>query len=98
MTPARAKLRFAVDPGDVPAAKAARRLHLTPEEFQDALPALLARGFPGPDPTTGMFDLEAIDAWRRARNPHLFALTGESVARKASTVVRQRMGTAPWGE
>jgi len=38
------------------------------------LPALMDRGFPGADPTTGMFDLEAIDLWRHARHPHLFAL------------------------
>jgi hypothetical protein len=62
-------VRFRVDPGDVPPEKAARRLHLTLTEFLEKLPRLRARGFPAPDPDTGMFDLEAIDAWRRARNP-----------------------------
>ncbi|MGJ5149821.1 hypothetical protein [Bradyrhizobium sp. HKCCYLR1023] len=62
------QLRFRVDPADVPADKAARRLHLTEAQFQDMLPALLARGFPAADPTTGMFDLEAIDRWRSARH------------------------------
>jgi len=47
------RIRFPVDPRDVPAEKAARRLHLTMPEFQAKLPALLARGFPQPDPTKG---------------------------------------------
>src|SRR5262245_3230423 len=51
------RLRFRVDPRDVPAEKAARRLHLTPVEFRAKLPELLARDFPRPNPTTGMFDL-----------------------------------------
>lgn len=62
-------------PGDVPAEAAARRLGLTEAEFRQALPGLVARGFPQADATTGLFDLEAIDAWRRARHPHLFGLT-----------------------
>jgi hypothetical protein len=61
-------IRFPVDPRDVPAEKAARRLHLTPADFAAKLPALLARGFPQPDPTTGMFDLTAIDEWMTARH------------------------------
>ena len=69
-----ARIRYQVEPRDVPAEKAARRLHLTLSEFNAELPALLDRGFPGPDPTTGMFDLEAIDLWRHARHAHLFAL------------------------
>jgi hypothetical protein len=67
-------IRFPVEPRDVPPEKAARRLHLTLAEFTAKLPALMDRGFPGPDPTTGMFDLEAIDLWRHARHAHLFAL------------------------
>jgi hypothetical protein len=51
------------------------RLHLTQAEFEAKLPELLARGFPAADPTTGMFDLEAIDVWRRSRFPRLFRLT-----------------------
>jgi hypothetical protein len=61
-------IRFRVDPADVPADKAARRLHLTIERFNEVLPNLLKRGFPAPDPDTGMFDLEAIDLWRRSRH------------------------------
>lgn len=65
-------IRFRIEPADVPPEKAARRLHLTLPEFQDRLPQLLVRGFPPPDPTTGNFDLEAIDRWRRLRHPRLF--------------------------
>ena len=84
-------LRFRVDPGDVPPEKAARRLHLTLAEFREKLPRLLERGFPAPDPTTGMFDLEAIDAWRRSRFPRLFSLTAPSGARDACDVVAERV-------
>lgn len=66
-------IRFRVEPGDVPIEKAARRLHLTEAQFREKIPRLLARGFPMPDPDTGMFDLEAIDRWRHNRHPHLFS-------------------------
>ena len=85
------QLRFPVEPGDVPHDKAARRLHLTAAEFEKKLPALLRRGFPEADPTTGMYDLDAIDAWRRSRHAHLF-LTTPLQARDARTVVRARLG------
>jgi hypothetical protein len=61
-------LRFTVDPRDVPPDKAARRMGLTMEQFQTLLPRLLSRGFPPSDPDTGMYDLDAIDAWRAARH------------------------------
>lgn len=89
-------LRFHLPPGgDVPPSVAARRMGMTLEEFRRALapgpdaatPSLLQRGFPPPDPTTGNFDLDAIDAWRRARYPQLFRLTGESHALNARDVV-----------
>jgi len=66
--PDAAQIRFRVDPADVPAEKAARRLHLTPQQFTEVLPRLLARGFPPADPDTGMFDLDAIDRWRSSRH------------------------------
>lgn len=69
------EIRFRVDPADVPPNKAARRLHLTVEKFNEIVPRLRARGFPAPDPDTGNFDLEAIEARRQSRNPHLFGLT-----------------------
>jgi hypothetical protein len=68
-------IRFRVDPGDIPADKAARRLHLTPERFAELLPTLLERGFPAADPTTGMFDLDAIDLWRKGRHATMRGLT-----------------------
>jgi hypothetical protein len=70
-----AEIRHRVDPGDVPPEKAARRLHLTAERFNELLPKLLARGFPPADPDTGNYDLDAIDQWRKSRNPRLFGLT-----------------------
>ena len=83
-------MRFHVDPGDVPPEKAARRLGVTLADFQAALPRLLERGFPEADPDTGNFDLEAIDAWRRRRHPHLY--DGEVIgARDASAVVEARI-------
>jgi hypothetical protein len=73
--PVPSEVRFRVDPADVPPEKAARRLHLTLERFNELLPRLLARGFPAADPDTGCFALEAIDQWRKLRTPSLFGLT-----------------------
>jgi hypothetical protein len=86
-------IRHRVDPGDVPPEKAARRLGLTAQEFALRLPELLARGFPQADPTTGNYDLDAIDAWRRLRHPHLFQqqLTSSLQARDARSVVAERV-------
>jgi hypothetical protein len=64
---AAATIRFKVEPRDIPAAKAARRLHLSLDEFRSKLPELLQRGFPPTDPTTGMFFLPAIDQWMASR-------------------------------
>lgn len=61
-----------IDPGDVPASHAAQRLGLTEDAFRLALPDLLARGFPPADQTTGNFDLQAIDEWRKQRHARLF--------------------------
>jgi len=86
--------------GDVPPAVAARRLALSLEAFETALPSLLSRGFPVPDPDTGNFDLEAIDAWRRSRNPHLFPsdrLIVGRTARDASDVVPNRLARVRGG-
>jgi hypothetical protein len=86
-------IRFRVDPRDVPAEKAARRLHLTPADFQVKLPELVARGFPRADPTTGMFDLTAIDEWMTARHSaRACALTAEPKPRDAKEVFGDRRG------
>jgi hypothetical protein len=85
------RIRFRIDPRDVPLEKAARRLHLTPGDFQTKLPALVARGFPQPDPTTGMFDLAAIDEWMTARhNAAAFGLTAVPTLRNAQEVFVDR--------
>jgi hypothetical protein len=66
--------RFKLPPGgDVPPVSAARRMGLSLDAFREALPELVSRGFPQADETTGNFDLDAIDAWRRARHPHHFS-------------------------
>lgn len=84
--------RFRVDPADVPAPVAARRLGLDAAAFAELLPRLAARGFPGPDPDTGLFDLEAIDRWRRLRHPRLYPeLTAAPAARDAASVVSDRL-------
>lgn len=70
-------------PRDVPLAMAARRLHLTLAQFDLVKNALYDRGFPRPDPTTAMFDLEAINAWMDRRS-HLTAPGGLTPQRSAS--------------
>jgi hypothetical protein len=60
-------IRYPVAPRDVPAVKAARRLHLTLSEFEQKKDELYGRGFPRPDPTTGMYDLVKIDQWMDSR-------------------------------
>lgn len=85
------RLRFRVDPRDAPAEKAARLLHLNLKEFEAKLPELEKRGFPLADPTTGMYDLVAIDAWQSARHANL-GLTTQPQARDARSVVAARLG------
>ncbi|MBS9476176.1 hypothetical protein [Ancylobacter radicis] len=80
-------VRYSVDPRDVPAEKAARRLHLTMADFERKLTELHARGFPRPDPTTGMYDLKAIDAWMDSRS----GLTGPQPARDSRDVALSRI-------
>ncbi|EIZ83643.1 hypothetical protein WYO_3656 [Methylobacterium sp. GXF4] len=65
-------VRFTVDPADIPAEKVARRLHLTITQFEACKIRLFTRGFPRPDPDTGMYCLEAVDRWRQRRHPSLF--------------------------
>lgn len=90
-------LRFHIEPRDVPASAAARRMGLSEAEFEQFLPILLARGFPGPDPTTGRFDLDAIDEWRRRRHPNLF-LTATEPARDARGLVKDRLARLERGQ
>jgi hypothetical protein len=90
-------MRFRIEPRDVPADKAARRLGLSLAEFSAMLPNLSARGFPASDPDTGHFDLIAIDRWADSRNPRLFGISSngpEQKARDASTVAQERIARA----
>lgn len=65
---------------------------MTLERFVEALPNLVARGFPPADPDTGNFDLSAIDRWADARHPHLFGGAAASMgARDARTCVPDRI-------
>jgi len=84
-------MRFRIEPRDVPLEVAARRLGKTRAELEAVLPDLLARGFPQADPTTGNFDLAAIDRWCDARYPHLFGGRAAMQARDARDVVRDRL-------
>jgi len=84
-------MHFRIEPRDVPPEVAARRLGKTFAEFNAALPNLIARGFPQADPTTGNFDLAAIDRWCDARHPHLFCGGAAMQARDAKDVVQDRL-------
>jgi hypothetical protein len=84
-------MRFRIEPRDVPPEVAARRLGKTLAEFNAAMPDLGARGFPQADPTTGNFDLAAIDRWCDARHPHLFGGAAAMQARDAKDVVQDRL-------
>jgi hypothetical protein len=96
-----ADLRFKLPPGgDVPPVVAARRLGLTLQAFEQKLAELRNRGFPPADPTTGNYDLDAIDAWRKLRYPQVFpaSLTPPTTARNASDVVRRRLAEIRGGQ
>src|SRR5690348_7189534 len=92
------RYKLAPGTGDCPPIAAARALWLTLEDFNAKLPELLARGFPPADPTTGNFDMDAINAWRRSRNPQIYGaqLTPPATARDAKDVVRQRLEGIRW--
>jgi hypothetical protein len=82
--------RFQVIPGDVPTRIVARRMGLLESEFVQYQPSLEARGFPKPDPTTGLYDIDAVDEWRRRRNPELFMISTE-IARDGRAIVKDRL-------
>lgn len=88
------KIRYSVRPRDAPPAIAARALGLTLDQFSEALPALLARGFPSHDKTTGMYDLKAIDVWQDGRHGHLFFGDKVSIAPDQGSItapIRERL-------
>jgi hypothetical protein len=90
--------------GDGSEADAARIMGLSIAAFREKLPRLQSRGFPVPDLDTGLFDLDAINAWRRKRHPHLFpsetqgGLTPAPTALDARSVVRGRVESMPRGK
>lgn len=84
-------MRFRVDPRDVPAEVAARRLGKSVVDFDALLPKLIARGFPAADPDTGNFDMVAIDRWCDARHAHLFGGAAAMQAQDASAVAMDRI-------
>lgn len=61
--PVGSSVRFKITPRLVPTSKAARYLHLTTRELENALPLLIERGFPRPCPVIGHLDLAAVDLW-----------------------------------
>jgi hypothetical protein len=83
----RKAIRFRVDPRDVPRAKAARRLGLTEAEFASLESRLNQRGFPEPDPDTGLYDMKAIEAWMDVRS----ALTVAGAAPQSRSLLQKRL-------
>lgn len=89
--------------GDGSPRDAARLLGLSEARFAELQPRLLRRGFPLPDQDTGLFDLDAVNLWRRRRNPHLFTDHKEdgltpAPARDAASVISQRLGEMSRGD
>lgn len=81
---------FLFEPGDIDLNHAAKRMGLSPKAFVLALPELRKRGFPNPDATTGKFDFQAIERWRRDRHR---APTAPFDAEDAETVLQSRLGS-----
>lgn len=78
--------------GDVAASLVAELLGLSLTDFEARRPALRERGFPEPDPTTGLYCIEAVDRWRMRRHPRLFPeLTTAPTAAHAEAVFGERL-------
>ena len=82
--------RFRIVPRDVPASAVARLLGLSEARFINCVADLLARSFPGPDATTGNYDLKAVEAWQDRRSG-LAAALATNMAKDASAVVADRL-------
>ncbi len=87
-------LRFRVDPRDMPAEKVARRLGLSVARFDQVLERLYSRGFPRPDPDTGMHDSKAVELWMDARS----GLTATTSGREPPGSIRARLGVWDGGK
>ena len=78
--------------GDIPAAAVAALLGLSVSDFHAKIEQLHERGFPGADPTTGLYCAEAVDRWRLRRHPQLFPeLTTVPAAAHAGAVFDERL-------
>jgi hypothetical protein len=78
--------------GDVSATAVAELLGLSLPDFQTWHSALRERDFPEPDPTTGLYCIEAVDRWRLRRHPRLFPeLTAAPAAAHAEAVFGERL-------
>jgi hypothetical protein len=78
--------------GDVAASVVSELLGLSLAEFEARQSALRERGFPEPDPTTGLYCIEAVDRWRMRRHPRLFPeLTTAPTAAHADAVFGERL-------
>lgn len=85
-------IRFKVEPGDVPAEKVARRLHLTLPQFEACKTRLFMRGFPRPDEDTGMYCLEAVDRWRLHRHPSQFPELTDAASAVSGALPKKSLG------
>ena len=78
--------------GDVPASTVAQVLGLSLVDFESKRSELMNRNFPEPDPTTGLYAIEAVHRWRMRRYPKLFPeLTVAPAAIHAENVFADRM-------
>ena len=78
--------------GDVATSVVAELLGLSVSEFEARRPELRERDFPEPDPTTGLYCIEAVDRWRLRRHARLFPeLTTAPAAAHAEAVFDDRL-------
>jgi hypothetical protein len=67
-------------------------LGLSLADFEARRGALRERDFPEPDPTTGLYCIEAVDRWRLRRHTRLFPeLTTAPAAAHADAVFGERL-------
>jgi hypothetical protein len=67
-------------------------LGLSVSEFEARRSELRERDFPEPDPTTGLYCVEAVDRWRLRRHANLFPeLTTAPAAAHAGAVFDDRL-------
>ena len=65
-------VRFKLEPAYASPEKIARLMSLSLIQFEECRPRLYARGFPVPDETTGMYDIEAVERWRKRQLPDFY--------------------------